>query len=568
MKLLAPFAVLLFAAAMQPQAKAPDLIFLNGDIYTGAVQEGAKVRVLPRVQALAVHEGRIIAAGSNAEVERLTGASTQMVDLGGRFVMPGFNDAHLHLASGGFEQLNVSLSLVPSLEEMQRRIAQRVKTAEPNEWITGRGWDHTLWEDRRLPTRQDIDKVVGDRPAIFNRTDGHIAVVSSAALRIAGITRDTKAPEAGAIDRDPQGEPTGILRETAMGLVTRHIPRPTPSQRRRAVELALEEAARWGVTSAQDGSAWEDFLVYQELQKEDRLTLRIAAWLEFGAPLDSLRLRRGSHPGHDLMLRTGMLKGYMDGTLGSRTAAMLEPFSDDPGNRGLPRYKQEELNKLTRERVQAGFQVGFHAIGDAATDMALDAFTEAQRHLKQQQRTRPPDDAPYGGLRLRVEHAQVTNPKQYTRFRRLDVIASMQPNHLLTDMNWAASRLGPQRKRHSYAWRSFLEAGVRLAFGTDYPVEPINPFRVLYACVTRKNEAAAAEYVPEEKLTMDEAIAGYTSGAAYAEFAERDKGTLQPGMLADFIVLDRDLTKVEPPEVLKTRVLRTVLGGKTVFQAK
>lgn len=559
--------MLVFAASMQPQAKAPDLIFLNGDVYSGAVQEGAKVRVLPRVQALAVREGRIVAAGTNAEMEKLKGAATQVVDLGGRFVMPGFNDAHLHLASGGFEQLNVSLSLVPSLEEMQRRIAERVKTAEPGEWITGRGWDHTLWQDQRLPTRQDIDKVVGDRPAIFNRTDGHIAVASSAALRVAGVTRDTKAPEAGAIDRDPQGEPSGILRETAMGLVTRHITRPTPSQRRRAVELALQEAARWGVTSAQDGSAWEDFLVYQELQKEDRLTLRIFAWLEFGSPLDTLRLRRASHPGHDLMLRTGMLKGYMDGTLGSRTAAMLEPFSDDAGNRGLPRYTQDELNKLVRERVEAGFQLGFHAIGDAGVEMALQSFAEAQRHMRQR-KAHLPEDAPQRDLRLRIEHAQVTTPQQYTRARRLSVIASMQPNHLLTDMNWAESRIGPQRKRHSYAWRSFLDAGVRLAFGTDYPVEPIHPFRVLYASVTRKNEAGTAEYVPEERLTMDEAIAGYTSGAAFAEYAERDKGTLEPGMLADLIVLDRDVTKAEPADVLKTRVLRTVVGGRTVFEGK
>jgi predicted amidohydrolase YtcJ len=567
--LLLPFTfflfTFLFTTGLAPQSAQPaDVIFLNGNIYPGAIQDGPQVRVLPRAEALAVREGRIIAAGSNADIEKLKGSATEVVDLGGRFAMPGFNDAHLHLASGGFEQLNVSLSLVPSLEEMQGRIAERVKTAEPGEWITGRGWDHTLWKDQRLPTRHDIDKVVGDRPAIFNRTDGHIAVASSAALRLGGVTRETQAPPAGAIDRDPQGEPTGVLRETAMGLVTRHIPAPSASQRRRAVELALAEAARHGVTSAQDGSAWPDFLVYQELHKAGKLTLRIHAWQGFDTAVETLQQRRASHTAGDLMLQAGMLKGYMDGTLGSRTAAMLEPFSDDPGNRGLPRYEQARLNALARERVAAGFQLGFHAIGDGGVEMALNAFEDAQRHLREQGSEAA---ARAAGLRLRLEHAQVTTPEQYRRARSLGVVASMQPNHLLTDMNWAESRIGPERKRHSYAWRSFLDAGVVLAFGTDYPVEPISPFRVLYAAVTRRNQARTAEYVPEEKLTIHEAIAGYTTGSAYAEFAEREKGTLEPGKLADFIVLDRDITTIPSFEILNTRVLRTVVGGRTVHEA-
>jgi predicted amidohydrolase YtcJ len=254
----------------------------------------------------------------------------------------------------------------------------------------------------------------------------------------------------------------------------------------------------------------------------------------------------------------------MDGSLGSRTAALLAPYSDDPNNSGLPQFDQTKLNAMMDERAAAGFQVGFHAIGDRGVEMALQAFAEADRYLQERQ----PQALRDNQRRWRVEHAQVLERGQFARFRELGVIASMQPNHLLTDMNWALARLGPQRARYSYAWRSFLENGVWLAFGTDYPVEPINPFRGLYAAVSRKNEAGTAEYFPEEKLTIDQAIAAYTTGSAYAEFAEHDKGMLQPGMWADFVVLDRDITRVSPPDILHARVVRTVLGGKTVFEAR
>jgi hypothetical protein len=253
------------------------------------------------------------------------------------------------------------------------------------------------------------------------------------------------------------------------------------------------------------------------------------------------------------MLHTGMLKGFMDGSLGSRTAAMLAPYTDDPKNTGLPQFEQEKLNQMTRERAAAGFQMGFHAIGDQGVEMALQAYAYAGAS---------------GDRRFRIEHAQVVTPEQFRKFRELGVIASMQPNHLLTDMNWAMERIGPQRAQHSYAWKEFLENKVRLAFGTDYPVEPITPFRGIYAAVTRKNEAGTAEYFPEGKLTIDQAIAAYTTGSAYAEFAEKDKGLLAPGMLADFVVLDRNITAVPPAEILKTRVLRTVVGGKTVYEAR
>jgi len=530
-----------------------DTIFVHGDIYTGMPGK--------RAQAMAVRGERIVAAGSDAEIQKLKGKHTQVVDLGGHFVMPGFNDAHVHLANAGFEKLHVELAGVHSLAEMQDRIAARAKATPAGEWITGRGWDHTLWPDQRLPTRQDLDAVAGDHPAIFTRVDGHISVVNSAALKFAGITASTPDPTGGKIDRDPQGEPTGILRETVKDDLLARIPPPSPAQRRRALELAVADAAHSGVTSAQDNSTWDDLRVLDDLAREGKLTLRVAEWIPFNTPLDLLQVRRSHRSPSDQRLRITMLKGFMDGSLGSRTAALLAPYADDPGNIGLARYDQAKLNQMAVERVRAGFQLGFHAIGDRAVEMALNAFAEAERDARQR------GEVPAQGFRFRVEHAQITTPEQVKRFRDLGVIASMQPTHLLTDMRWAEARLGNERARHSYAWKEFLDAGVPLAFGTDYPVEPITPFRGLYAAVTRRSEDGKQEYFPEQRLTIDQAISAYTTGSAYAEFAERDKGLLQPGMLADFVVLDRDITRVEPAAILKTQVLRTVVGGKTVYES-
>ncbi len=362
--------------------------------------------------------------------------------------------------------------------------------------------------------------MTGNHPAIFSRVDGHISIANTVALKAAGITMQTPDPHGGKIDHDGQGNLTGILRETVRESVTAKIPPPAPAKRRRAAELALEDAARWGITSAQDNSQWEDFLTYEQLEKEGKLTLRISEWLPFDLPVEKLKEMRAHHPANDPMLHTGMLKGFMDGSLGSRTAAMLA----DRGNR-----------------------------------MALEAFAYARSSVPIRSN---PD------FRFRIEHAQVVAPEDFTKFKGLRVISSMQPNHLLTDMNWAGSCLGPQRAKHSYAWKEFMDNGVVLAFGTDYPVEPITPFRGVYATVTRKNEAGNKEYVPGQKISIHQAIAAYTIGSAYAQFAENEKGMLAPGMLADFVVLDRDITNVAPAEILKTKVLRTVVGGQTVYEAR
>lgn len=560
---LAVLMLLSIACPAVGQSKPPvaDVIFIHGDIYPGASttffkRGGSQTQQMNRVQAMAVAGGRIIDMGSSEIMLQLKGPNTQVVDLGGHFVMPGFNDAHTHLSSGGFEKLNINLVGSKSLAEMKQRIAAGAKTAGPGDWLVGRGWDHTLWINKTLPSRHDIDAVTAGHPAIFVRVDGHIAVANSAALKAMDITAQTPDPQGGKIDRDAKGEPSGILRETAKDSVLAKLPKPTPEQRRKAVELALQDAAQWGLTSAQDNSEWEDFLVYEQLEKEGKLTLRITEWLPFDASLEQLNQMRSHHPADDKMLHTGMLKGYMDGSLGSHTAAMLAPYTDDPKNSGLPRYDQETLNQKAAERAKAGFQMGFHAIGDRGARMALDAFAYAE---KQSSRT---------DLRFRIEHAQVVAEEDIKRFRDLGVIASMQPNHLLTDMNWAEAHIGPARAKHSYAWKEFLFYGAPVAFGTDYPVEPITPFRGMYAAVTRRNPAGTKEYYPEQKLSIHEAIEAYTAASARAEFSEQDKGILQPGMLADFVVLDRDLVKIEPAAILKTRVLRTVVGGKTVYEAK
>ena len=553
--LVTPILMMATCALAADSPKSPDIIFVNGDIYTQATP--------PRAQALAVRQGRIVAVGSNDEIRKLKGAQTKVVDIGRHFVMPGFNDAHLHLASGGFEKMNVNLTGSRTLQEMQQRIGSKASRSAEGEWIVGRGWDHTLWPGQTLPTCQDLDAVTNGHPAIFVRVDGHIAIANTAALQAAGITGKTAAPEGGKIDLDANGAPTGILREGAQQLVFIKVPPPTKEQRRMAAELALANAGRWGITSAQDNSSWDDFLVYEDLERDGKLTLRISEWLPFGDSVSELVERRTHHAANDPLLHTSMLKGFMDGSLGSSTAALLAPYAHDPKNSGLPQYEQIPLNKMAVERADAGFQMGFHAIGDRAAQMALDAFAAAEAS--------PGAHAAAGAtsphdFRFRVEHDQVIAPNQFPQYKKLGVIASVQPSHLLTDMNWAEERIGPDRAKTSYPWKQFLENGIPLAFGTDFPVEPVTPFRGLYAAVARQNEAGTREYYPEQKLTIQQALAAYTTGSAYAEFAEKDKGALAPGMLADFVVLDRDLTKVAPPEILKTEVLRTVVGGKTVFQ--
>ena len=549
-----------------PDAKPKaDIIFEHANVYTG-VPANAQFSSIEREEAIAVRGDRIQAVGKTLDIKKLKGPQTQVVDLGGHFVMPGFNDAHLHLDDAGTTKLSVDLTGVQSLDELRSRVDKKVAESKAGDWILGSGWDETLWPVKVTPTRWDLDEVSNGHPVFLVRIDGHIAVANTRALQLGSITLASRNPQGGRIDRNENGEPTGILRETAQASVLEVIPKPTHRLRREGLELALADLAEHGVTSAQDYSpVWENFQIYEELEKESKLTARITEWLPFDDPVEELSRKRESHPQSDLMLHTGMLKGFMDGSLGSHTAALLQPYADDAKNSGLPRYDATKLNDMTRERVLAGFQIGFHAIGDQGVQMALDAFAGAEKAAREAHVR-----APNGGdeFRLRIEHAQVTTPAQVAQFKALKVIASMQPSHLLTDMRWAQDRLGPKRAATSYAWLAFLNKGVTLAFGTDYPVEPVTPFRGLYAAVTRQSESGKQEYFPEQRLTIDQAIAAYTTGSAFAEFEEKEKGKLVAGMLADFVVLDRDVTSASPEKILATKVLRTVVGGKTVYEAK
>jgi hypothetical protein len=528
---------------------APDEIFFNGVIYTGVGLAEDKPEI---VQAMAIAGGKILAVGTNQEISRLAGPHTRKRDLSSTsiFVFPGFNDAHVHLGSAGSTKLNVDLTGVQSLAGMMASIQTFAGNSPAGHWLTGGNWDHTLWVSKILPTRQDLDKVTAGHPTFLDRIDGHISIANSAALAAAGITGKTVPPQGGAIDLDASGNPTGILRESAQDLVYKVIPPPSHDERRRGDELAITDALAHGVTSVQDFSDWDDFLIFEELEKEGKLHLRITEWLPFKAPLLDLIRMRNHHDMNDPMLHTGFLKGFMDGSLGSRTAALKAPYDDDPGNTGLPQYTQAQLNQMALERAKAGFQLGFHAIGDKAAAMALDAYSQPGISTT---------------ARNRIEHAQVVDPADIPRFKQLGVIASMQPSHLLTDMNWAEARLGPRRAAYSYAWKAFLDAGVPLAFGTDYPVEPITPFRGLYAAVTRKNEAGTKEYFPANKLTRGQALYAYTQGSAYAEFAEKHKGKLAPGYDADFILIDMNIYSVAPPALLSATVLATYVAGRQSY---
>jgi predicted amidohydrolase YtcJ len=540
----------MLAATPQPVTA----IYYHGNMLTGTGWPNARGQ---RATAIAVGAHEIVAVGDDATILRQKQPGTRLFDLKGAFVMPGINDAHVHLAYAGQNKLAVDLTGSPSLADMLNRVRAAAEHALPGQWLLGGGWDHTLWAGQTLPTRQDLDSISHGHPAFFIRVDGHIAVANSAALALSGVTKQTPNPPGSQFDHDAHGELTGIVREgRALDLIQQHVPPPTHEMRRRAILLALDDAAAHGVTSVQDNSSWDDFLVYQELEREGRLKVRVTEWLRFEDPVTLLEAHRAAQPATDRLLRTGMLKGFMDGSLGSRTAALLAPYADDPGNRGLPRYQQAQLDVLTKERVAAGFQIGFHAIGDRAVEMALNAFAAAAKGT--------PD---FSTKRERIEHSQVVAPQDIARYKALGVVASMQPSHLLTDMNWAEARLGPQRAHNAYAWKAFLAAGVPLAFGTDYPVEPIDPFRGIYAGVTRSNEAGTRTYFPQDKLTISQVLFAYTQGSAYAEFSDTYKGRLASGYVADFIVLDRDLTTVSAPEILKTRVVRTVVDGRTVYQA-
>jgi predicted amidohydrolase YtcJ len=526
-------------------------VYKNGHIYTNDPAQ-------PWAEAMVVEGGKIMAIGPKGLMAAyiLERHVASVVDLHGAFVMPGFNDAHTHFGAAAADMLSVRLYGAASIEELQKRVAEAVAAHQEGEWITGSGWDHTLWADRKFPNRLQLDAVSPKNPVLLTHVSGHVAVANSLALKLAGVDRETHNPSGGQIERDESGDPTGMLEEgSAVDLVARKVPELTAEQRRRGMEMVLADAARNGVTSVQDNSDWQDFLLFRQLKDEGRLTVRITEWLHFSDSLMDLENLRAQGGTSDPMLRTGALKFVTDGALGSRTAALLAPYSDQASTSGILILSRDELRKMAIERDRAGFQIAFHAIGDKANRVALDVFQAVERANGRRDR------------RDRIEHAQVVAPEDFARFAKLNVIASMQPSHETTDMRWAESRLGPERIHGAYAWNTMLKNNVHLAFGTDYPVEPINPFRGLYACVTRELPDGGPKdgWEPQEKIGLPECIRAYTSGAAYAEFADLRKGQLKRDYFADFIVLSEDLTKVPPSEYTKVQVLQVFVGGRAVY---
>ena len=496
--------------------------------------------------------GRVIATGDDALLEAHPGA--EQIDGGGRAVLPGLIDAHAHVAGLGFLKTSLDLTGVPSVDEAVARIAAYAKEKPHARWITGRGWNQVLWPVREFPNASQIDAVVADRPVWLRRIDGHAGWANSAAMRLAGIDVDTPDPVGGKIMRDANGHATGVFIDKAMGLIGAHVPQPDKSEGRAAIKAAVETLLSEGMTSVHDaGIGVENAEIYMSMADDGELDMRIYAMTGgAGDVLDAIG--KPIHAYGNDHLAIASVKLYTDGALGSRGAAMIEPYSDDPENRGLPFWTQEELDAMVRKANDMGFQVGIHAIGDLGNRMALDAFEQAQ-----------------GGepsvLRNRIEHSQIVTLEDIPRFAELGVIASMQATHATSDKNMAEDRIGPQRILGGYAWRRMLDAGVVLANGSDFPVELSNPFHGLYASVTRQGRDGEPDggWYADQALTRAEALHSFTLAAAFAARQEDRLGSLEHGKWADFIVIDRDYFTVPAAEIDDIVVLETWVGGERVF---
>ena len=533
---------------------AADLLLLSAHVVTMDASKS-------EAQAVAVLGDRILWVGSDAEARKRFGNASTTIDLHGATVLPGIIDAHVHLVSLGQSLLRLNLKDVSDEAEAVARVKQRIASAAPNEWILGWGWDEGKWASH-YPTNKSLNEVSPDNPVFLVGLHGFAAWANQRALQLAGITKDTKDSENGKILRDEKtGEPTGIFLNRAQALVEQHIPPMTLEQTKKAVEVAARECVRNGLTSVHDARVSPLMLeAFRELIREDRLPLRIYAILD-GADSALVKewLTRGPEidPDHRLTIRS--FKLFADGALGSRGAALLQPYSDSPQSKGVVTTPETEIYNLTRRALEKGFQVCTHAIGDAANRMTLDAYARALSESPQARDSR-----------LRIEHAQVLSPVDIARFAQLRVIPSMQPTHATSDMAWAEKRVGAARIKGAYAWRSLLATGAHLPLSSDFPGETLNPFYGIYAALARQDPSGnpAGGWYPEQRLTLKEALRGYTIEAAYAEFEEKTKGSIEPGKLADFTVISQDINRLAPKEVLSIRVLKTFVGGKLVYGAE
>ncbi len=558
LRALCAFALLATGTLAVSQTRpAADLIITNAHVWT---VDSAH----PRAEAVAILGERIVAVGTSSEIDRWRGDKTRVIDAHGRLLLPGFNDAHLHFTSGGLSLDSINVHDTASLAEFAHIIAARAATTAPGSWIIGGGWDDQVWAQKsghdELPTRQLIDPATAAIPVFLERMDGHMALANSAALKLAGITRETPDPPGGQILHDPTGEPTGILKDAAMARVAAILPPLSHQLRLKAVHRAMAHAARIGLTSVQDmNPSYDDLAAYSELAERNELTVRIYAAPVIAAWEDQARLGIRRAFGSS-MLRYGAVKAYADGSLGSTTAYMFQGYRDAPTSHGLLAADMLPPEKIRRELLgldRAGMQACTHAIGDRAVSTVLDLYAEVEKQNGPRDR------------RFRIEHAQHVAPADFARFRDLGVVASMQPYHAIDDGRWAETRITPELAATSYAWRTMLDNHVHLAFGTDWPVVPLEPLTSLYAAVTRATTDGKHPqgWYPAQKLTVAEAIEAYTMGSAYAEFQEKQKGSITEGKLADVVLLSDDLFAIDPRAIQNVTVELTVVGGRIVYQS-
>jgi predicted amidohydrolase YtcJ len=532
---------------------AADLVIINAKIHTMNQDQAV-------AEAVAVSGNRIVAVGSTKDVRKLVGTNTRVIDAKNQLVLPGFNDAHVHFMSGGFQLASVDLRDANTPEEFAGRIRDFAAKLPEGRWITGGDWDHERWPDARLPTRDLIDRYTANTPVFVNRLDGHMALANSLALKLANVTRETLDPPGGVIVRDPKtGEPTGVLKDAAQSFVWKVFPPPSFEEKLAAARAATNHAASLGVTSVQDMSAGADVGVYQALLDHGELKNRIyAVW-----PLPRWeRLAQTGVRAHfgSAMLRTGGLKGFADGSLGSTTALFYEPYKDAPNTSGIPSdemFPEGAMLERARGADRAGLQVIIHAIGDRANDIILSIYERVANENGDRDR------------RFRIEHAQHLRAQDIARFGRDKVIASMQPYHAIDDGRWAEKRIGHERAKTTYAFRSLLDSGATLAFGTDWTVAPLDPMATIYAAVTRRTLDGKHPngWIPEQKISVEEAVRAYTIGSAFAEFQEKEKGTIAPGKLADLVILSRDIFKIDPKEIEKVKVVMTIVDGRVVYES-
>jgi hypothetical protein len=538
----------LLVTASQPTASSPvTMAVVNARVWTGDTAR-------PWADAIAVSGETIAAVGSSAEIQKMAGGA-KIIDAHGAMLVPGFIDAHVHFLDGGFALSSVQLRDAKTPAEFVRRIKAYAATLPKGAWVLGGDWDHTLWGGE-LPCREWIDSVTPDHPVWVSRLDGHMGVANSAALRAAGITRATPDVDGGTIVRDANGEPTGVFKDNAQGLVGKAIPDDPPEVEDRELDAAMAYVAEQGVTSVDHMGTWNDLAVFERARKAGRMRTRISAAVPL-ATWERLRDTIAARGRGDDWLHIGGLKGFVDGSLGSHTAAMLQPFTDAPKDTGLLVNTPEDLYTWTSGADKAGLQVICHAIGDRAIRLQLDIYQRVEQ-----------EDGPRD-RRFRIEHAQHLAPSDIPRFAKLGVIASMQPYHAIDDGRWAEAVIGHERAKTTYAFRSLLDAGARLAFGSDWDVAPPTPIMGIYAAVTRQtlDGKNPGGWIPEQKITVQEALEAYTIDAAYASFDEKRKGSLVKGKLADFVIIDHDLTKMPPEQIRDAKVMMTVVGGQVVYTA-